>query len=1135
MIACTTCGAEGLASQKFCGECGESLAITCLRGHPNPPSNKFCSECGTSLFESPEPTHHAEFSERRFVSVLFADLVGFTSFADTHDHEDVRSLVTAYFERARAVISSFGGQVDKYIGDAVTAFWGTIEAREDDAERAVRAGLELADSITALAIEAEIPELAVRVGVLSGETSVGPGGNEVGLVLGDIVNTASRLQSASPPGGVLVGGSTRRLTEQSIVYAPYGHLDLKGKAEPVEAWQAIAIADEVGGDGPAARVEPPFVGRTEELRLLKDSLRTVARDQTPRLVSIVGEPGIGKSRLAWELRKFADGLVDTFLWHQGRSPAYGDGVTYWALSEMVRSRARITETDDPVRARTRLRRALAEFIGDDEERDWLEPRLSGLLGLSDVPRSIAGEMNGAVRIFFQRIAERSPVVLVFEDVHWADDALLDFITDLPRQAAGHPIMIVTLARPDLLERRPGWGSAHTGSIALRLGPLGDAEMRSLVGGLVPSLTDEAMEAIIERSGGVPLYAVEFARMLLESSDPDPGRLPIPDSLQAMISARLDRLDPGERALLQDAAILGQSFTVEGLRAVSERDDLDGQLHRLVDHEMLRIETHPLSPERGQYQFVQSVIREVVYARIARRERLERHLAVASHFTSVAPIEAAAVIAHHYMQAYAVDPDDDLARRARLALCNAGRRAIELGAPAQGLRLARQAVDIPGDDDLIDTLELAARAALAILSGDEAVEYGRAAMAWADANGNDEQQARAATILGVALTDSGDPRSAVDIMAPRFDVTRVELGAALARAQMRAQLWPEAAATARSCLVTAEESNEVEWVVDLLNTRGVALNVLGRIAEGSALLWESLRLAEEHSLSYQEWRAINNLSIELARDGEVAVAPLASRSLTLARRSMDLNMVTRACSSGSDVHLMRGDFATVRALLQEPTLDPTNPGAQAYEVDLHMIDFVETGDATALERATRMNVSLQDAPLEPSFHLIGLDRRVDLAWLAGDLSAVWHAIGAIEAADGHPMNIFSMWDRAVLATLEAGDLARLDEAERLIGSRRGKRFDVLRSAIAGGRQILAGDGLQGAVRIAEAADEVERVRGPLRANEFRAVLAGLAPDQEIASDAGRHARGWFEAMGARGLLDRFDNTWDVLDAQNRAAG
>ena len=354
-VICAACGTENGPDHKFCMECGAALTRACPAcGTPNPSPSKFCVECGASLAtEAAAPVGDITATERRLVSVLFLDLVSFTTLSEQRDAEDMRELLSSYFETARTVIDRHGGIVEKFIGDAVMAVWGTPVTHEDDAERAVRAALELVDAVAALGASTGAP-LQARGGVLTGEAATMAGGTSEGMVTGDMVNTASRLQSAAEPGSVYVGESTFRAASRAIAFEAVGELALKGKEAPVGAWRALRVVAERQGANRMA-IEPPFVGRTEELRLLKELLHATGREGKARVVSVTGIGGIGKSRLTWELAKYVDGLSETIWWHSGRCPAYGDGVTFWALGEMVRMRAGIAETDAPALSRQKLR------------------------------------------------------------------------------------------------------------------------------------------------------------------------------------------------------------------------------------------------------------------------------------------------------------------------------------------------------------------------------------------------------------------------------------------------------------------------------------------------------------------------------------------------------------------------------------------------------------------------------------------------------------------------------------------------------------------------------------------------------------------------------------------------------------
>ncbi|MGZ6379140.1 MAG: AAA family ATPase, partial [Candidatus Limnocylindrales bacterium] len=450
-MICSNCATENKPGRRFCVECGASLVIGCPScGSPFEPGEKFCGTCGTALTAepasgattSPAPAPAAA-TERRLVSVLFADLVGFTPFAEERDAEDVRATLDRYFAMASEVIARYGGTVEKFIGDAVMAVWGTPTAHEDDAERSVRAALELVDAVRAALGHG----IQARAGVLTGEAAVTIGATNQGLVAGDLVNTASRLQSAATPGTVLVGEATQRAAAKAIAFEPAGEQALKGKASPVPAWRALRVVAQVGGRNRADALEAPFVGRDDELRLLKDLFHATTREGRSRLVSVIGPAGIGKTRLAWEFLKYIDGLVETIWWHEGRSPAYGEGVTFWALGEMVRARAGLAEADDEATTRARIAATVARWVTDEQERRWIEASLLALLGVGDLPAGGQDRLFSGWRTFFERIAIESPVVMVFEDLQWADSGLLAFIDHLVDWSRGVPIYVVALARP----------------------------------------------------------------------------------------------------------------------------------------------------------------------------------------------------------------------------------------------------------------------------------------------------------------------------------------------------------------------------------------------------------------------------------------------------------------------------------------------------------------------------------------------------------------------------------------------------------------------------------------------------------------------------------------------------------------
>ncbi len=914
-MICSNCAAENKPGRKFCVRCATPLTAACPScGAPFDPGDVFCGECGAPLAPAAAapgraaagaPPAHAgsPVAERRLVSVLFADLVGFTPFAEERDAEDVRDTLTRYFEIASDVIGRYGGTVEKFIGDAVMAVWGAPAAREDDAERAVRAALDLVDAVRSLG-----PTISARAGVLTGEAAVTLGATNQGMVAGDLVNTASRLQSAAAPGTVLVGEATQRAASGAITFEPAGEQALKGKAAPVPAWRALRVVAQRGGQGRSDLPEPPFVGRDEELRLLKDLIATTGRDRRPRLVSITGPGGIGKSRLAWELEKYIDGISETIYWHRGRSPSYGEGITFWALGEMVRRRVGLGETDDEVASRERIRASVAEYVPAAEDRRWVEPALLTLLGLDPAPAGGRDVLFAAWRIFFERIAEQATTVMLFEDLQWADTGLLDFIEHLLEWSRNVPLIVVTLARPELLDRRPDWGSATRNLTKLALEPLTDLAMRRLLDGFVPGLPEAAIRAILARADGMPLYAVETVRALVADGRlrrdgaayrpvGELGDLAVPDTLRSLIASRLDALDPADRSLVADAAVLGQSFTLAGLTAVSgiDPDALEPRLRVLVRRELFDVEVDPRSPERGQYRFVQSLIREVAYGTLAKRERRARHLAAARYFEALGDEELAGALASHYLAAHDASADgpeaDAVAIQARLALSAASERAASLGAHDQAVAFLRQAIAITGDAAERAGLYLrAASSANAAARHDLAQALVLEGIAIAGTLADPALLGAAEALLGELLIDAGKPPEAVEVLEAAVarlteasdDEARAGLLGNLSRAYMRSGQPARAIETADLALAIAERRHLDRIIAETLNNKGSSLSYLGRSVEAVALLRAAVDLAHERGFVAAETRALSNLGVSID-DNPRRSRDILEQGLNLARR------------------------------------------------------------------------------------------------------------------------------------------------------------------------------------------------------------------------------------------------------------
>ncbi|MFI5225121.1 MAG: ATP-binding protein [Candidatus Limnocylindrales bacterium] len=838
------------------------------------------------------------------MSILFADLVGFTPFAEERDAEEVRETLSRYFELASDVIGRYGGTVEKFIGDAVMAVWGAPTAQEDDAERAVRAALELVEAVRSLG-----PTIEARAGVLTGEAAVTIGATNQGMVAGDLVNTAARLQSVAPPNTVLVGEATHRAASNAITFEEAGPLALKGKTAPVPAWRALRVVAQRGGQGRSDLPEPPFVGRDEEMHLLREAVNATGRERRTRLVSITGPGGIGKSRLAWELEKYIDGVMEPIYWHRGRSPAYGEGITFWALGEMIRRRAQLAETDDEETTRTRISAIVAEYVPDPADSRWVEPALLTLLGLEPAPAGGRDVLFAAWRIFFERIALRGTVVLLFEDLQWADSGLLDFIDHVMDWSKGVPILVVTLARPELFDRRPDWGVARRSYTAVALEPLPEDAMRDLLAGFVPGLSKAAVDSILRRADGIPLYAVETVRALVSDGRlelhegayrpvGDLGELAIPETLRSLIASRLDALEPPDRTLVQDASVLGQTVTLAGLAAVSGRDEdeLDARLRALVRRELFELEADPRSPERGQYRFVQSLIREVAYGTLARRERRQRHLAVARFFEATGDDELAGALANHYLAAHeasAVGAEADaVAAQARLALRAAAERATTLGATDQAVSFLRQALAVTTDPADRADLELRATAAAAAAGVyDEAEAFARAAVDDFRVAGDEPAAARARAALGAVLLNATKLDTAVTVLEQALgelsadtpgDV-RAPVLANLSRAYMRSSAYDAALDAADRALDIAEPLGLEEVIANALNNRGSVLGYRSRYRESMAIMQAAVDIAAAGGYVDAEMRARSNQASHSFEQSPRHATELQWNNLELARR------------------------------------------------------------------------------------------------------------------------------------------------------------------------------------------------------------------------------------------------------------
>ena len=845
MIACPSCGQE------------------------NPEGFRLCGMCGAALMSATEPTRE----ERKVVTVLFTDLVGSTARGEGLDPEDVRATLSRYYAQLRAELERHGGTVEKFIGDAVMAVFGAPVSHEDDPERAVRAALAIRDSVG--------EELEIRTAVHTGEALVALGARAVegeGMVSGDVVNTAARLQSAAPVNGILVGEGTYRATRHAIDYRDAPAVEAKGKSEPVKVWEAIAARSRFGSDV-EQKLRTPLVGRERERNLLADALERARTEQSVQLVTLVGVPGIGKSRLVAELFQITEADPDLIAWRQGRSLPYGERVSFWALGEIVKAHAGILESDDAAAAEEKLVAMIEDLAEDEKEREWLARLTRPLVGLEGAERTEREEAFAAWRRLLEAAAEQRPLILVFEDLHWADDGLLDFVDHLADWATTVPLLIVGTARPELLDRRPGWGGGKRNAFTLSIGSLSDDETAQLLQRLLdrPVLDADAQQAVLRRAEGNPLYAEEYARMLAEHEG---GDLPLPETVQGLIAARIDGLAAEEKAFLQDASVIGKVFWPGALPGADGRT-----LHALERKEFIRRDRRSAIAGETQYAFLHALVRDVAYGQIPRAERADKHRRAAEWLASLAGDRAedhAEMLAHHYREALRLGEAagiDTAALRdpARQAFADAAQRAFSLSAGREALDSARAALALTDPESPErPALELLGAYGSRLADSQEVPELLESAIEGFLAHDDYEHAAEAAAMRASDAFFRGDLDNsrAASARAVEF-ARRVPSSPAAARALSQAARGAEildrdferALELAREALTIAEEAGDDELAARCLNTIGLA-RVHAGDAGGIEDLERSVDRAEAAGSGFDMHTGLNNLANSLWQVGRL---------------------------------------------------------------------------------------------------------------------------------------------------------------------------------------------------------------------------------------------------------------------------
>jgi len=1134
--------------------CGGPLAPRCgACGTENPAGAKFCVECGASLSGATaesaaltsRPAADASLpEERRTATVLFADLSGYTAVAERMDPEAVKSLVEGALRRLGAEVVRYGGTVDKYIGDNVMAVFGAPVAHEDDPERAVRAGLAMQSAMDEVNEGAESTFL-LRVGINSGEVLAGEMGGGY-TVMGDAVNVAARLQAAARPGTVTVGQTTWRLTRGAIEYTELDPLELKGKSEPVPAWEAVRVIV-AGPTLRPARSATPLVGRGDESALLSSLLDRVVSESRPHLVTVIGPAGVGKSRLLRELSDRAAARPEKPAVRVGRCPAYGAGLAYWALGEIVRGQFEIADSDDSKTAWGKLLRGVQELVSD-EETDQPADRLAAAMALplgiepdidtdgpeAENPQQTRDRLFSAVRTVLEAVSHRRPIVLAIEDIHWADEGMLDLIEYLARWVRG-PALIVGLARDELLDRRPSWGGGRLNATTVPLEPLGGDAVRELVAGLLTNAegNSNAIAAnIAERSGGNPLFAEEMVNRVLEGGAIDPDALP--ETVHAVLAARLDSLTPAERRLLQHAAVVGQIFWEGSLQSLAAEDhiDLSGTMASLQEKDLIAPTAGSRLAGEREFAFKHVLIRDVAYSTLPKAVRARKHAVVGGFIEERAADRAdrvAGLVAEHYGRAAVLGEDSSLpaeeiapiARKAIVSLEAAGSVAASLYSNLEALGHYEMALSLRRE------LDAPTRARISELLGDVALRLGRvdrAVEVWEkclEFHRGEENLARVGDLhrkIGAALWHKGDREASIEHYQRGIDLLKdgppclelVRLYEEAASLYMHTGDNMLAIYASEKALRLAERLGEAAAASRAHSIFGRVFGRIGDSERARENLERSVELARESDTS-EAIRALLNLGYhrEVSEADYAGATEAYSEGLKLAERTGDLPSQVDLHGALGQLAVYRGDWEAVKHARDASATLAEREGLTGKLCLPHLMSgwlAWRSGDFHAAEAALREAAELaeQVGRSEVAFqalHALAATLRQRDDHAAAETELV-RALDLCERAGLVAQSIEAISARAVTLVL-AGRLepARdaADEAGRLAER---LRYPVGKAASLEARGASDADPEAGAAALAKATAAWQKLGRPLDAArcEYLRGLRLVDPDPEAAREA-----------------------------------
>jgi class 3 adenylate cyclase/tetratricopeptide (TPR) repeat protein len=856
--------------------------------------------------------------ERKLATVLFADLVASTELVAAQDPEIIRRRVTSFFDGVARSIETHGGTVEKFAGDAVMAAFGIPLAHEDDAERAVRAGFGILERTRELGLEA-------RVGIEAGEVVVDE--TDSTFATGEAVNVAARLQQAAAPGEILVGEAAHRLTDGHIEADAVGPLELRGFRNPIPAYRAVCTLD--AAEMPR-RVSAPFIGRESELDLLQNTYARTVRDRRPHVFTVYGEPGVGKSRL---IREFLAGTEGATIL-SGRALPYGEGVTYWPLAEMVKAAAGITD-DDPME---RAREKLIECCGDEA--------IAELLGLaSGVMEAVEGqrgqpEIAWAAREFVDELADVQPLVMVFEDIHWAEEPLLELIDHLAQWVRERALLIICLARPELLDVRPGWGGGRVRSTAIELEPLPRDESERLADALLAEhdVSDKVQARLLDKTEGNPLFVEETVRMLLEQGSDGGDR--IPDSLQALIGARIDRLPAGQKIVLQRGSVIGRIFwagAIDHLSPEYDADELEDILDDLLLRDFVTREERSTISGESPYRFKHGLIREVSYGGLSKSGRAEYHTRFAEWLREKADKELLEIRAYHLDQACRLYAEldgqapEELAREAAKALEAAGKRALARESNLSARKLLTRSVEL---EPTLSRRFLAARAAWQLADLPVVRDEMTVLAEQAEVEGDRVIQSRALTALSeVAASLDGELGRAGELADAALEVVE-------------------------------PEDHEGRFIA--LDRRARVARWAGRETEAEDFEERALDAARAAGRKdYEAKAALQLAGIHIGRMEEDKAEPLIARALELADESGSIVARASAAQSKGQLHRVRGELEEAEGWFTK-ALDLYRETASASEIawtsrQLALVAW-KTGNPARAEKLLRESIRLL-APMQ----------------------------------------------------------------------------------------------------------------------------------------------------------------------------